>query len=409
MKIKKIVAGSMKEALILVKAQLGEDAMILKTRKIPGKLLGKSGEQIEVTAAIDDEREVATASVPDLSMKGGHNSEYLALLKKETTVQPPQPKTAPAPIREQQTPIRSAESEPIRQAKAEPRDSMQIMKIHDELSEMKQLLASILATGETKASGGFAGPWAILYKRLSDSEIRDDLARDLLGRLREISPNPGRNINREFINALAESFPCADTEQKRLQVFVGPTGAGKTTTIAKLAAYFSLEKQKKVSLITADTYRIAAVEQLRSFADIVGIDLQVIFSPDEAPDAIEACSSSDIILVDTAGRSQKNREHMDELGQFLSSISPDALHLVLSAGVKESDLRDMVLRYRKYGVNRLVITKLDETLRLGNIFNVVDECRIPVSYFTFGQSVPDDIETAHPGLFIKRLLQGSSL
>jgi len=408
MKIKKTVAGSMKEALLQVKAELGEDAMILKTRKIPGKLLGKTGEQIEVTAAIDNEREVATASVPDLSMKGSHNSEYLALLKKESRIVPPPVKPVVPTVTRTPEPVASPAVEPVR-AKPEPRDSMQIMKIHDELSEMKQLLASILATGETKASGGFAGPWAILYKRLSDSEIRDDLARDLLGRLREISPNPGRNINRDFITALAESFPCADTEQKRVQVFVGPTGAGKTTTIAKLAAYFSLEKQKKVSLITADTYRIAAVEQLRSFADIVGIDLQVIFSPEEAASAIEACSASDIVLVDTAGRSQKNREHMDELGQFLSSISPDSLHLVLSAGIKESDLRDMVLRYRKYGVNRLIFTKLDETLRLGNVFNVVDECRIPVSYFTFGQSVPDDIETAHPGLFIKRLLQGSSL
>ncbi len=406
MKIKKIVAGSMKEALLLVKAELGEDAMILKTRKIPGKIMGKTGEQIEVTAAIDEDREVAPSSVPDLSMKGNHNSEYLALLKKESRIVPPQPKpTVPPQIQREDARIAVDQPKTV----SEPRDPMQIMKIHDELSEMKQLLSSILATGETKASGGFAGPWAILYKRLSDSEIRDDLARDLLGRLRDVSPNPGRNINRDFISALAESFPCADTEQKRIQVFVGPTGSGKTTTIAKLAAYYSLEKQKKVSLITADTYRIAAVEQLRSFADIVGIDLQVIFSPEEAADAIEACSGSDIILVDTAGRSQKNREHMDELGQFLSSISPDALHLVLSAGVKESDLRDMIFRYRKYGVNRLVITKLDETLRLGNVFNVVDECRIPVSYFTFGQSVPDDIETAHPGLFIKRLLQGSSL
>lgn len=387
----------MKEALLQVKAELGEDAMILKTRKLPGKPFGRGGEQIEVTAAVDEEREVAPATVPNLSTSG-HNSEYLALLKKET-------------LKPQAEPVKVPHPEPKSEPKGSeaPRESVQIMQLHDELNEMKQLLASILATGETKASGGFAGPWAILYKRLIDSEIRQELAQDLLSKLREISPNPGKNINREFINTLANSFPTGNTESKQIQVFVGPTGSGKTTTIAKLAAYFSLEKQKRVSLITADTYRIAAVEQLRSFADIVGIDLQVIFTPDEAVDALEACRDSDIILIDTAGRSQKNRTHMDELGQFLTAIRPDATHLVLSAGVKESDLRDMILRYRKFGVNRLVFSKLDETLRLGNVFNVVDECRIPVSYFTFGQSVPDDIETAQSALFVKRLLQGSSL
>lgn len=403
MKIKKITAGSMKEALLQVKAELGEDAMILKTRKLPGKLLGRGGEQIEVTAAVDEEREVAPATVPDLSLNSGHNSEYLALLKKETLKHQPEPKRVP-------TPVPAVQPVPEEPKEVEtPRESMQIMQLHDELNEMKQLLASILATGETKASGGFAGPWAILYKRLIDSEIREELAKDLLKKLREISPNPGKNINREFITTLAGSFPTGNTESKQVQVFVGPTGSGKTTTIAKLAAYFSLEKQKRVSLITADTYRIAAVEQLRSFADIVGIDLQVIFTPDEAVEALNACKDSDIILIDTAGRSQKNRTHMDELGQFLTAIRPDATHLVLSAGVKESDLRDMILRYRKFGVNRLVFSKLDETLRLGNVFNVVDECRIPVSYFTFGQSVPDDIETAQSALFVKRLLQGSSL
>ena len=402
MKIKKIVADSMKEALLQVKAELGEDAMILKTRKLPPKLLGKGGTQIEVTAAIDESQEVPTSTIPNLSMKEGNNRSYLERLKKETLKE----------IKEETVPTQKTVKPEhiIKKTKSKTHTAIpQIMKIHDELEEMKQLLASILATGETKASGGFAGPWAILYKRLVDSEIREELAKDLLTKLREISPNPGKNINREFIKALTDCFPTADTEDQKLQVFVGPTGSGKTTTIAKLAAYFSLEKQKKVSLITSDTYRIAAVEQLRSFADIVGIDLTVVFKPDEIADAIKNCEDSDIVLIDTAGRSQKNREHMTELGEFLTNLKPDIAHLVLSAGIKESDLRDMILRYKKFGINRLVFTKIDETLRLGNVFNVVDECRIPVSYITFGQSVPDDIETAQGALFVKRLLQGSSI
>ncbi len=406
MQIKKFTASSMKEALLKVKAELGDDAMILKTRKLPPSLIPLGGKNnIEVTAAIDNEATVvAPDSMPELSMKEhALNKDYLQKLK----AMPPKPEPITVP------PVSSTYRAARANAEALPtgpeQDSIQIMKLHDELGEMKKLLASILATGETKASGGFAGPWAILYKRLSDSEIRQELAHDLLEKLRKSSPNPGRGINQEFINILAESFPVAPANPERLQVFIGPTGAGKTTTIAKLAAYFSLEKNKKVSLITADTYRIAAVEQLRAYAEIVGIDLQVVFSADEVHEAIESCDESDIILVDTAGRSQKNREHLDELDSFIGALMPESIHLVLSAGTKESDMRDIIRRYRRFGINRVVFTKLDETLRLGNIYNVISDYMIPVSYFTFGQSVPDDIETAQPALFVKKLLEGSSL
>ncbi|MBD3315540.1 MAG: hypothetical protein GF344_07110, partial [Chitinivibrionales bacterium] len=237
---------------------------------------------------------------------------------------------------------------------------------------------------------------------------------ELILTLRNGCEAPDKDINKRFIDVLSERFPVSGTigespdEHPRIVAFVGPTGAGKTTTLAKLAAHYGLSRRVMTSIITADTYRIAAIDQIRTFADIVGIGLQVIFSPEEARGALEACENDDVVLVDTAGRSQRNKEHMRDLESFLEMLRPDETHLVLSAATKESDLVDTIKRYRELGVNRLLFTKLDETVRLGNVFNVVSRSGIPVSYFTFGQSVPDDIELAQPGRFVQRLWEGSS-
>ena len=293
-------------------------------------------------------------------------------------------------------------------------DRFHFPELHEDLMEMKKLLASILATGESTAAGGFAGPWAVLYKRLIDSEIKQEFATDFIQKLKNTTDDPEESINKKFIAVLKESFPVSGPmvlkkETPLVVAMVGPTGAGKTTTIAKLAAYCSIYKENMVSVITADTYRIAAIEQIRAFAEIVDIGLQVIFSPAEASDALEACENDDIVFIDTAGRSQRNKEHMRELEEYLEVLKPEETHLVLSATTKDSDLHDTIKRYKDLKVNRLLFTKLDETAKLGNVFNTVNDGGIPVSYLTSGQSVPEDIELAQPGRFVRRLLEGSSL
>ncbi|ERP38892.1 flagellar biosynthesis protein FlhF [Chitinivibrio alkaliphilus] len=420
MKIKKYTAQTMKEALIKVKEDLGDSAMILKSQRLQRSLLpGKDG-GVEVTAAVDEEAEASSAAHQPLSHGDTGagpklNTSYTSHLRhlssqgeelRSSASRPPvYEKVAPSAKKESATQQQRDTS-----SSEEDTKGVQIIKLHDEISEMKTLLASILATGETRASGGYAGPWAILYKRLYDSGIREETARDLIASLKEISPNPGKEINHEFMKILAQSFPTMGKGGSgRMQVFVGPTGAGKTTTIAKLAAYYSLEKRKRVSLITSDTYRIAAVEQLRVYAEIVGVDLQVAYGAEDIPDLLENTRESEIVLVDTAGRSQKHREHLKELHTFLSCIQADTIHLVLSAGTKEEDLRDIIRRYTPFHIGHLVFTKLDETLTLGNVYNIVNEFLIPVSYLTFGQNVPDDIEFAQSGVFVKKLLERSSL
>lgn len=411
MRIKKYTASSMKEALLKIKQDLGEDAMILKTSKLPKKMFS-FGDQpiIEVTAALDENAQKKPSQFSPLKVSDPGIYSHPKLPKK-----PPPAMPAPRIIKREEIVKVAPPATPVTSGRTGPMtDRFHFPELHEDLMEMKKLLASILATGESTAAGGFAGPWAVLYKRLIDSEIKQDFAEALIHKSKNITEDPDENINNKFISVLKESFPVSGPlvlkkDAPLVVAMVGPTGAGKTTTIAKLASYCSIYKENMVSVITADTYRIAAIEQIRAFAEIVDIGLQVIFSPEEAYDALEACENDDIVFVDTAGRSQRNKEHMRDLEEFLEALKPDETHLVLSATTKDSDLRDTIKRYKELKINRLLFTKLDETAKLGNVFNTVSGEGIPVSYLTVGQSVPEDIELAQPGRFIRRLLEGSSL
>lgn len=407
MRIKKYTAPSMKEALLQIKQELGENAMILKTRKLPRKLFALgAADEVEVTAAIDDAAPGGSSlgplkvDAPGLYGRTGTRVEAAGVAARDLPAAP----AAPVPGR----------ASP-REASSAAVDRLSLLGIREDIRELKDLMKSILQTGETAAAGGFAGAWAVLYKRLTDAEVSPALAEELIQALRNGRETPDKDINKRFIKVLSDRFPVAGAigepagARPRIVAFVGPTGAGKTTTLAKLAAHYSLSRRVTTSIVTADTYRIAAIEQIRTFADIVGVGLQVIFSPEESGAALEACENDDYVFIDTAGRSQRNREHMRDLEQFLEALKPDETHLVLSAATKESDLGDTIKRYRGLGVDRLLFTKLDETVRLGNVFNVVSRGGIGVSYFTFGQSVPDDIELAQPGRFVQRLWEGSSV
>jgi flagellar biosynthesis protein FlhF len=402
MRIKKFIGSSMKEVLLQVKDDLGDGALILKTRKLPRKLFALGGDdQIEVTAAIDD--------------NGGGNLPAMAPIQVtdpgvycRPKPAPAIPRYAPRPTR-LDTPLVGAAPEP-----ASAGERFRLLELREDIREVKDLLKSILQTGESSAAGGFAGCWAVLYKRLIDAEVGQERANDLVNSIKNSKETPDADVEKKFVSVLGKHFPVSGPLKQKndgplVVAFVGPTGAGKTTTLAKLAAHCAIEKKLSVSIVTADTYRIAAIEQIRTFAEIAGVGLHVVFSPDEARDALGGCRDNDIVFVDTAGRSQKNSAHMRELEELLAALRPDEIHLVISATTKDSDLRDIIRRYGKCAVNRLLFTKLDETVRLGNVFNVVSASGIAVSYFTMGQSVPDDIELAQPGRFVQRLWEGCSV
>ena len=185
-----------------------------------------------------------------------------------------------------------------------------------------------------------------------------------------------------------------DGRKARKIVMTGPTGVGKTTTIAKLAAHYSIKEKRKVGLITADTYRIAAVEQLKVYADIIGVTLDVVLTPKELREAVRRNSEKELIFIDTAGRSQQNQTRLVELKNFVESAEPDENHLLISATTDTEETFNIVDKFSIVEVTSFIFSKVDECRKPGVIFNVLANCEKPVSYLTTGQDVPDDIEVA---------------
>ena len=183
--------------------------------------------------------------------------------------------------------------------------------------------------------------------------------------------------------------------------FVGPTGVGKTTTIAKIASDIKLENKAQVALVTADTYRIAAVEQLRVYANILDIPLSVIYTNNELSQGIRELDNKDVILVDTAGRSHKNAKQFEEMLQLIQEVE------IKSQTTKYKDLAGICKTYEKLGKIKIIFTKIDETIDLGNILNIAMLTGNPLSYATFGQNVPDDIKVIDVQGIAKHLLGGS--
>ncbi len=182
----------------------------------------------------------------------------------------------------------------------------------------------------------------------------------------------------------------------RVVALVGPTGVGKTTTIAKLAANFRLREKWNVGLITVDTYRIAAVEQLRTYADIIDLPMQVVSTPREMREAVDRLSHLDLVLLDTAGRSPRDEVKIRELRALLAEARADEVHLVLSSAASSASLINAAERFASAGTSALILTKLDEASGLGHLLPALRSARLPLSYLTNGQNVPDDIEMADP-------------
>lgn len=193
---------------------------------------------------------------------------------------------------------------------------------------------------------------------------------------------------------LSEGIHLRTHPPGKVVALVGATGVGKTTTIAKLAAQFAFQQGKRVSLVSLDNYRIAAAEQLRTYGEIMGLDLDIVFSREEFDQVLTARRTSDLVLVDTAGRSPVNVKQICELRDIFRAHPPDEVHLVVSASTKADDLRMQLENFEALSFEHVILSKLDETQSLGCLFNLSKYCRYPISYFTVGQSVPEDVRTA---------------
>jgi flagellar biosynthesis protein FlhF len=206
-------------------------------------------------------------------------------------------------------------------------------------------------------------------------------------------------IKREFANRIGQIIPISgeihlNDEKAKVVAIVGPTGVGKTTTTAKLAAIYSIMKGHDVGLVSIDAYRIAAFEQLKTYADIINLPIKLATSPQEAREAVDSFKDKEIIFVDTVGRSPTHQVHMAELKAYVSSIRPDEVHLALTSTTKYQDLLKVIDEYGELSVTNLIFTKVDETTSLDSLVNIAYTTRYPISYFGTGQDVPDDIEPA---------------
>lgn len=239
--------------------------------------------------------------------------------------------------------------------------------------------------------------------RLDQAELRDDLVvRQAV--LREIEAS----IDTRSDSLLAISAGTK-TGRPRVISLIGPTGVGKTTTVAKVAATCKLRHARRVGLITSDTYRIAAVEQLRTYAGIIGLPIKVVMSPEEMSAAIADMAGMDVIIVDTAGRSQHDARRLDELKQFIDAARPDETHLVLSATVGNTVMERTAERFKPLGPDRVILTKLDEAVCTGGIAGLTGRIGLPLSFVTVGQEVPDDIEPARADRLARVVLDGPSV
>jgi flagellar biosynthesis protein FlhF len=286
------------------------------------------------------------------------------------------------------------------------------------LGQLREDIQQLLA--RAPEHGGFTHPflrqcYEFLIERDIAPKVADGVVREVANlRLPPGFPDPNR-VSTVLRAQLARLFiPNPVTEgggRPRVLMFIGPTGVGKTTTIAKLAARAKINEQRKVGLITLDTFRIAAVDQLQKYAEIIGVPLRVVTDPAELQAAVAACREEDldVVFVDTAGRSHRDELKMAELKEFVTAVPEAELHLVLSSTTHHKTTRSIVERFQPLGFHRVALTKLDESVSRGTLISSLLELGKPVSYITDGQNVPDDIMPADPERLADLLLKTPSL
>lgn len=357
MKVKKYEAASVQEALSQVRSELGLDAVILHTRKLQkGGFLGLFGKECVEVLATNDVKIHESEAVPEMNRK--------------------------------------------------------FQVIQGELQEMKHFIQQVLRHTAPKEGPKFPPAYDAVYERLLDNEVEAKVAEELLREALQHSDGNGGSPEQVVRDCAARLLGRPEPvqlepDQCKVVILIGPTGVGKTTTLAKLAVQKMLNEEKRVAFITADTYRLAAIDHLRKYAEIMQAPVEVVFSPKEMREAISRHTDRDLILMDTAGRSQNNTSQLMELREFVEASYPSEVHLVLAANTRFRDLQDVLQKFGVVRYDRLIFTKLDECTTFGNLLNVKARVKCPLSYVTNGQEVPDDMEIADPEKLAKLVLRGA--
>jgi len=428
MRVKTFEAASMQEALNIVKQDMGEEAFILSTRTRHHKAANGLGEEavIEVTAAVDEPLQPAPSGQPLVNGLYGLRPPLAgrpqpapapapAAPRRPSPIRDTAPAPAPAPAPPLPAPVQAqVDLQPLRRELLEIKGAVEALKDQEgrnqailrELDQMKTQLNRIQKQGMPQAQLQLPPTMLGLYGELVANDVDPMIAlrlceytqRTLIeqGGPDSVDPEQARLFMRRVI---ADFIPVAapiqlEPGKLRVAALVGPTGVGKTTTIAKLAAYAKLELKQKVALLTLDTFRMAAVDQLHQYAEILQVPLHVALTVEDLRAAMRFYQDRALVLIDTPGHSPKDSEMQRQLRRFLDELPEVETHLVLSATTKPRDLADIAQRFEPLKPGRILFTKLDETSTFGPLLSTLVRVKRPLSYLGTGQEVPQDLEMA---------------
>ncbi|MBO5083069.1 MAG: flagellar biosynthesis protein FlhF [Lachnospiraceae bacterium] len=408
--IKKYQGKTEAEAMENAKKELGDGIVLMNVKTVKPKGLSKLIKKayVEITVAKEEEREVtvhkenvavslSSSPAKQTISSNAEKEKNSQIISEERLLE--EKLDSLHSLLEQQ--IQRREEVKVAEESEEVRETKDNKYINETVQEDADKTKAVLS---------------LIRETIVDNEVEPKYADSIL---EEIEKNLKANMPMEHILSnvyqrmiLRFGKPeCIEPakEGPKVVFFVGTTGVGKTTTIAKIASKFVVEEKKKLALLTADTYRIAASEQLRTYANILEVPFRVIYTPEELGDAIKDFSSYDYILVDTAGHSQNNDKQRDDMADFVKFAQGKAeqeIYLVVSATTKYKDLKSIADKYKKMFDYKMIFTKLDETSEYGNLLNMKIYTGASMSYITCGQNVPEDIETFNAQSTVKKLLGG---
>ncbi len=419
MTIKKFQGRTEEEATARAREEFGPQTVIMNVKEIKPKGLLRSfkASTFEVTAAVEESEQPA-ARVPAPAP--------LPPLTGNITMAADEPISIPKPepVKEMFASVENtwASSMPQKGPEEKKKENVLENNLEEKLESLQSLLEKKLAPQQPEELPKEAPVdenfkfIKMIYSILLDNEVDEKYVNQIMDEVEKVMKGGASvdlilsSIYQKMVLKFGQPQPIELSERKpKVVFFIGPTGVGKTTTIAKIASRFKVEKGKKVALFTADTYRIAAAEQLRTYANILDTPLDIVYSSEELNEELRKSEEYDLVLVDTAGFSHKNEEQRNETKELIDQVPGEyqkEVYLVLSATTKYRDLLDIADIYRKNFQFKLIFTKLDETSCFGNILNMKLYTGADLSYSTYGQNVPEDIEIFDTQKIVKLLLGG---
>ena len=412
--IKKFVGKTEEAAIETAKKELGANVVVMNVKNVKHKgfFAFLKPQMIEVTVALEEENTSREESVPaDVKAAvSAINDVVVSSINNAQAAQQAETRTSMGLL----TPAEEMNGKKENNAIEERLDSLQSL-LEQQLQKPDEEKKEEVKKEEVSETDTFM---KLLYKTMLENEVDEEYAGQIIEEIEKVN-----KPNSPFDFALANTYqkmilkfgkPVGITPSEKgvkMIFFVGPTGVGKTTTIAKIASRFQVDDKKKVALLTADTYRIAAAEQLRTYANILEVPFRIVYAIEEVEQALIDFKDYDYILVDTAGHAYNNTAQKEAMSKFIHSVDDKVekeVFLVLSATTKYKDLISIADAYKEMVDYKLIFTKLDETTTLGNLLNLKLYTGASLSYVTHGQNVPDDIENFNPQKTVKRLLGGKN-